>query len=167
MTWIFNIAHQGAVIRADVHNDLSTGRPKGSGIVAFESPVDARNAIDQFNGYDWQGRILEVREDRFAGGGFGGPMGGRGGFGGPMGGRGGFSGPMRGRGGFDNRRGGFGFGSRGGYPGGGVNQGLAPGPPRDRNPVVDDAAPNGERSDTIFVRNVSHGVTSYKTGPRY
>ncbi|CAK47988.1 uncharacterized protein An06g01440 [Aspergillus niger] len=61
-------AQQGAVIRADVHTD-ATGRPKGSGIVAFESPEDARNAIQQFNGYDWQGRQLEVREDRFAGAG--------------------------------------------------------------------------------------------------
>ncbi|PKX95084.1 RNP domain protein [Aspergillus novofumigatus IBT 16806] len=72
-------AQQGAVIRADVHTD-ATGRPKGSGIVAFESPEDARNAIQQFNGYDWQGRTLEVREDRFAGSGPG--FGGRGGYGG-------------------------------------------------------------------------------------
>ncbi|EEH34038.2 hypothetical protein PAAG_05087 [Paracoccidioides lutzii Pb01] len=55
-------AQQGAVVRADVHVDPS-GRPKGSGIVAFESADDARNAIQQFNGYDWQGRTLEVRED--------------------------------------------------------------------------------------------------------
>ncbi|KAJ5268295.1 hypothetical protein N7524_005754 [Penicillium chrysogenum] len=118
-------AQQGAVIRADVHTD-PTGRPKGSGIVAFESPDDARNAIAQFNGYDWQGRALEVREDRFAGGGPG--FGGRGGFGGGFGGRGGFGGPM-GRGGFAGRggfgggfpgRGGFGGppGGHGGYPGG-------------------------------------------------
>ena len=59
-------AQQGAVVRADVHMDAS-GRPKGSGIVAFESPDDARNAIQQFNGYEWQGRPLEVREDRYAG----------------------------------------------------------------------------------------------------
>ena len=77
-------AQQGAVIRADVHIGHD-GRPKGSGIVAFESAEDARNAIAQFNGYDWQGRQLEVREDRFAGppgSGFGG---GRGGFGGGYG----------------------------------------------------------------------------------
>lgn len=157
MTWIFTIAHQGAVIRADVHADHATGRPKGSGIVAFESPVDARNAIDQFNGYDWQGRILEVRLDRLAPGGFGPPMANRGDF----------HGPPRDRGGFQNRRGDFGPGGRGGYPGGGFNQGGAPLPPDDRDPVVYDAAPNGEKSDTIFVRNVSHGVTRYKTGPRY
>ncbi|KAG0136032.1 hypothetical protein HOY82DRAFT_576589 [Tuber indicum] len=56
----------GAVVRADVHIGPD-GRPKGSGVVAFESPEDARNAIAQFNNYDWQGRQLEVREDRFAG----------------------------------------------------------------------------------------------------
>ncbi|KAH7629639.1 hypothetical protein B0T09DRAFT_384613 [Sordaria sp. MPI-SDFR-AT-0083] len=27
------------------------------GIVIFETPDDARNAIQQFNGYDWQGRM--------------------------------------------------------------------------------------------------------------
>ncbi|CCC10460.1 hypothetical protein SMACR_08012 [Sordaria macrospora] len=29
--------------------------PKGTGIVVFEAPDDARNAIQQFNGYDWAG----------------------------------------------------------------------------------------------------------------
>ena len=70
------------MIRADVHI-APDGRPKGSGIVAFDTPEDARNAITQFNGYEWQGRNLEVREDRFAGGG---PGGFRGGFGGGRGG---------------------------------------------------------------------------------
>ncbi|RMZ82706.1 hypothetical protein DV738_g1462, partial [Chaetothyriales sp. CBS 135597] len=83
-------AQEGSVIRADVHVD-QTGRPKGTGIVAFESPNDARNAIQQFNGYDWQGRQLEVREDRYAAGGGGGiGFGGRGGYGGGYGARGGF-----------------------------------------------------------------------------
>ncbi|KAJ5505585.1 hypothetical protein N7453_004542 [Penicillium expansum] len=138
--------------------------PKGSGIVAFESPDDARNAIAQFNGYDWQGRPLEVREDRFAGGGPG--FGGRGGFGGGFGGRGGFGGPM-GRGGFAGRggfgggfpgRGGFGGppGGHGGFPGaGGFEHGGAPpvpsGPP---NPFTDYATSNGEKSAVIYVRNL-------------
>ncbi|CAI4214596.1 unnamed protein product [Parascedosporium putredinis] len=52
-------ARSGAVIRADVHIGPD-GRPKGSGIVVYESPDDARNAIAQFNGYDWQGRLLEL-----------------------------------------------------------------------------------------------------------
>ena len=72
------------MIRADVHVDAA-GRPKGTGIVAFETSDDARNAIQQFNGYDWQGRMLEVREDRYAN-----PMGGGGGFAG----RGGYGGAL-------------------------------------------------------------------------
>lgn len=146
------IAHTGSVLRADVHQ-TPDGRMKGSGIVVFETPDDARNAIQQFNGYDWQGRTLEVKEDRFAG-----PPGyGRGGFGGGFG-RGGF-----GRGGF-GARGGFGYGGRGGFGGGpgygGGMGGAAPefqqpipaGPP---NPFTDYATSGGERSNIIYVRNVS------------
>ncbi|KAF2174142.1 hypothetical protein M409DRAFT_16411 [Zasmidium cellare ATCC 36951] len=97
----------GNVLRADVHV-APDGHPKGSGIVAFETPEDAQNAIQNFHGYDWQGRILEVREDRYAGSGPG--FGGRGGFGGGYG-RGGFGG-----GGYGGRGGGF--GGRGGFGGG-------------------------------------------------
>jgi RNA recognition motif-containing protein len=149
------IAREGAVVRADVHIGPD-GRPKGSGIVVFESPNDARNAIQQFNGYDWQGRPLEVREDRFAGayppgrGGFGG-RGGYGGYGargapgGYSGGRGGFGG------GFGGGRGGFGggySGSSGGFDGG------AGGPSVPPNPFTDFATAGTERSETIYVRNV-------------
>lgn len=147
-----------------MHTD-PTGRPKGSGIVAFESPDDARNAIAQFNGYDWQGRPLEVREDRFAGGGpgfggRGGGFGGRGGFGGGpgFGGRGGFAG-----------RGGFGGGFRGGYGGppafggGGFDAGGAPPAPvasSPPNPFTDFATSGGEKSAVIYVRNVSIYIPS-------
>ncbi|KAJ9648844.1 g-strand binding protein [Coniosporium tulheliwenetii] len=149
-------AQQGQVLRADVHI-APDGRPKGSGIVAFESPEDARNAIQQFNGYEWQGRNLEVREDRFAGppaGGFG-----RGGFGGGFGARGG---GFAGRGGGFGGRGGFGggFGGRGGYGGGGAGYGGPPGgydvgassaPP---NPFTDHATAGNERGPIIYVRNL-------------
>lgn len=159
------LARIGGVVRADVHIGPD-GRPKGSGIVVFESPDDARNAIQQFNGYDWQGRMLEVREDRFAGGGGGpgGPMGfpGRGGYGGGM--RGGFGGGFGGRGGFGGGRGGFGggFGGRGGFgggggpggpPGGGGFDGPAPGP-APPNPFTDHATAGTERGEVIYVRNV-------------
>ncbi|KAF2268402.1 RNA-binding domain-containing protein [Lojkania enalia] len=144
-------AHTGSVLRADVHV-APDGRPKGSGIVAFETPEDARNAITQFNGYDWQGRQLEVREDRYAGapgGGFG-----RGGFGGGFGARGGFGG----RGGFGPGRGGFGggFGTRGGYGGGGYGGGGydANAPSNPPNPFTDFATSGGEPSSTIYVRNL-------------
>lgn len=117
----------------------------------FESPDDARNAIQQFNGYDWQGRLLEVREDRYAG--MGPPMGGfgRGGFGGGM--RGGFGGGY-GRGGFGGGRGGFGggFAGRGGFSGGFDAGAVASVPP---NPFTDFATAGTERSETIYVRNVS------------
>ncbi|PNH26648.1 hypothetical protein VD0002_g5195 [Verticillium dahliae] len=152
-------ARNGAVIRADVHLGPD-GRPKGTGIVMFESPDDARIAIEQFNGYDWQGRLLEVREDRFAGagpmgfggrGGFGGGM--RGGFGGGFGGRGGFGGPRGGfGGGFGGGRGGFGGGfSAGGAPGGpGVNPGASVPP----NPFTDYATAGTDKSEVIYVRNL-------------
>jgi hypothetical protein len=189
-------AQQGQVIRADVHQGPD-GRPKGSGIVVFESPDDAANAIAQFNGYEWQGRNLEVREDRFAGaGGFGGRGGfqggfqggfaGRGGFGGPRGGfgggfqqggfqqggfggrGGGYGGGFGGRGGFN---GGFGGGMRGGYQGGmggqgggygggaggGYNAGGGGAPAAPPNAFTDNATGGGERSEIIFVRNVSYG----------
>ncbi|KAJ6440877.1 RNP domain-containing protein [Purpureocillium lavendulum] len=146
-------ARIGGVIRADVHVGPD-GRPKGSGIVVFESPDDARNAIQQFNGYDWQGRMLEVREDRFAGaGGMGFP--GRGGYGGGM--RGGFGGGGGGfgRGGFGGGRGGFGFGGRGGFPAGGGGGFEAPAaaavPP---NPFTDHATAGTDRGETIYVRNL-------------
>ena len=151
------------MIRADVHLGPD-GRPKGSGIVAFESPDDARNAIAQFNGYDWQGRMLEVREDRFAGppgagfggarGGFGGGFGGRGagyaGRGGFGGGRGGFGG--QGMGGGYGGRGGFGGGGFGGHAGGGYDAPVAA--PAASNPFTDFATSGGERSEMIYVRNV-------------
>jgi len=152
------------------------GRPKGSGIVVYDSPDDARNAINTFNGVDWHGRILEVREDRFAGsvqsggrGGFG-FGGGRGSFGGGFGGRGSFGG----RGGFGGGRGGFGGGYGGGGGGGGGYHGSAAGssgpgshggfdqggfnnnaPPAQPNPFTDFATGGGDPGPLIHVRNVS------------
>ncbi|ORY67071.1 uncharacterized protein BCR38DRAFT_150666 [Pseudomassariella vexata] len=124
-------ARNGAVIRADVHMGQD-GRPKGSGIVMFESPDDARNAIQQFNGFDWQGRQLEVREDRFAGPGIGGGFGGRGGFGG----------------GYGGGRGGFGGGSStGGYDA----PSASAAPP---NPFTDFATSGNDPSEIIYVRNL-------------
>lgn len=147
------LAREGAVIRADIHLGPD-GRPKGSGIVVFESVNDARNAIQQFNGFDWQGRPLEVREDRYASGfqpsrgGFGG---GRGGFGGGYGARGGSGGFAGGRGGFGGGYGGSRGGFGGGYGGSGYDAGGASVPP---NPFTDYATAGTERSETIYVRNV-------------
>lgn len=98
----------GNIIRADI-NIGADGRPKGSGTVVFETAADAKQAIGMYHGFDWYGRTLEVREDRYAGlsgpGSFrGSPFrggGGGGGYGG-RGLRGGLRGSFRGsyRGGF-------------------------------------------------------------------
>ncbi|KAI1362372.1 hypothetical protein F5Y08DRAFT_341708 [Xylaria arbuscula] len=149
-------ARSGSVIRADVHLGPD-GRPKGSGIVMFESPDDARAAIQQFNGYEWQGRLLEVREDRFANSAGGAGGFGRGGYGG---GRGGFGGGYGGRGGFGGGRGGFGgYGGRGGGYGGGAgagpyDQNNASAAAAAPNPFTDNATSGNEASDTIYVRNL-------------
>lgn len=157
----------GSVIRADVHT-TADGQPKGSGIVVFDTPEDAQNAIGQFNGYNWQGRNLEVREDRYAGsqqgfggrGGFGGGFGGGrgGGYGGGYGGRGGYGGydgGYVGRGGYGGGRGGYGGGyqgGRGGYQGGGGYGAGAPAPAA--NAFVDGVTAGTDPSPIIFVRNL-------------
>lgn len=133
------------------------GRSKGTAIVAFDNVHDAQNAINTLNGYDWQGRQLEVREDRFANAGYGG---GRGGYGSGYGSVRGYGG----RGGF-GRGAGFtgGYGNRGGYANTGYQgagmggQDAAPAAP---NPFTDNATGNGEPSDTIFIRNVSPDAAS-------
>lgn len=137
----------GNIVRADI-NMGPDGRPRGSGIVVFATPEDAQNAIQMYNGFDWNGRVIEVREDRFAGGGYGGGggFGGRGGYGGGYGG-GGYGG---GRGGFGGRGGyGGGFGGRGGY--GGPGFGGAPG----GYAAAQQQLPPADPSMQIFVKNVS------------
>ncbi|CAG8607082.1 7549_t:CDS:10 [Paraglomus brasilianum] len=57
----------GNIIRADILIGHDR-RSKGSGTVLFETPIDAANAISKYDGYEWNGRRIEVREDRFAGG---------------------------------------------------------------------------------------------------
>ncbi|KAF9354790.1 hypothetical protein BGX26_007362 [Mortierella sp. AD094] len=54
----------GAVDRADVFMNRDN-RSKGSGTVSFEASHDVGRAISMFNGYDWHGRRIEVREDKF------------------------------------------------------------------------------------------------------
>lgn len=126
------------------------GRSKGTGTVLFDSTADAQNAYKQFNGYDWQGRMLEIREDRFVSSARGGRGGGGGGGSGAA--RGGFS--SRGSGGYGSDR-----GMGGGYGGGGGDGGYdsyrAPPPVVvEPNPFTDDAWANGEPSATIYVKNL-------------
>ena len=42
-------------------------RSRGYGTVLLASAEDAGRAIDMFNGYEWQSRMLEVRVDRVGG----------------------------------------------------------------------------------------------------
>lgn len=54
----------GTVLRADVSLDMQTNRSRGHGSVLMGSREDGIKAIEMFNGYNWQTRILEVRPDR-------------------------------------------------------------------------------------------------------
>ena len=118
----------GTCESATVMMDRATGRSRGFGFVEMSSDEEAVKAVQQFNGYDFQGRNLNVNEARertpggprpggYAGGGYaGGGGGGRGGYagggGGGYGGGGGFGGGGFGGGGD------FGGGAGGDYGGG-------------------------------------------------
>jgi len=54
---------KGDVVHADVFKDYQ-GRSKGYGIVQMKSVEDAIRAIEEINGLEIDGRLLEVREDR-------------------------------------------------------------------------------------------------------
>jgi len=54
---------KGDVVHADVFKDYQ-GRSKGYGIVQMKSVEDAIRAIEEINGFEIDGRKLEVREDR-------------------------------------------------------------------------------------------------------
>ncbi|KAJ1567303.1 hypothetical protein HK405_006441 [Cladochytrium tenue] len=53
----------GNVIRADIPTDYQ-GRSKGFGTVVMATVEEARKGVSLYNGFEWQGRRLEVREDR-------------------------------------------------------------------------------------------------------
>jgi RNA recognition motif-containing protein len=99
----------GAVNSARIMTDRDTGRSRGFAFVEMENDSEAANAINALNGYQMEGRSLNVNEarpkpDRGFGGGGGGGRGG--GFGGGGGGRpgGGGGGGGRGGGGGGGRR---------------------------------------------------------------
>src|SRR5436305_4258382 len=121
----------GTCDSATVMMDRATGRSRGFGFVEMSSDEEAQKAIQQFNGYDFQGRNLNVNEARertpggprpggYAGGGYAGGGGGRGGYGGGGGGYAGGGGGRGGYGGGDRDFGGGGgdFGGGGGDLGG-------------------------------------------------
>lgn len=90
----------GTCESATVMMDRATGRSRGFGFVEMATEEEAQKAVEQFNGYEFQGRNLNVNEarERTPGGPRGGGYGG-----GYSGGRGGYGG------------GGYGGGDRGGY----------------------------------------------------
>ncbi|KAI8916755.1 hypothetical protein DFJ77DRAFT_353679 [Powellomyces hirtus] len=53
----------GSVYRAEVPLD-SQGRSKGYGTLLMGTLDEARKAVSMFNGYEWNGRRIDVREDR-------------------------------------------------------------------------------------------------------
>jgi len=73
-------AQCGTVTSSKVITDRDTGRSKGFGFVEMSSDSEAENAINKFNGADWEGRPMTVneakpmapRENRSFGGGGGG-----------------------------------------------------------------------------------------------
>lgn len=128
------------------------GRSKGSGVVLFESAAAAQNAYKQFQNYDWQGRLLDIKEDRYASSARGGFRGGYSERAGYSGGRGDYGG---GRGGFQSRGGYSGGGGHGRDYDGGYESHHAPPPVVvEPNPFTDDAWGNGEPSATIYVKNL-------------
>ncbi|BGP55276.1 hypothetical protein JCM8202_000649 [Rhodotorula sphaerocarpa] len=146
----------GQIIRADVKM-APDGTHTGVGTVVYETPADAQNAIAMYNGFDFQGSVLEVREDRFpsAGGG------GRGGYGGGAG-RGGYGGGFGGRGAFAGAGGpaaAFGAGAFGGagaygFAGAGAAFGIPTGPGAFAGMPVGPAASVLPPSNQIYVRNL-------------
>src|SRR5690606_8591060 len=101
----------GQVDEASIVTDRETGRSRGFAFVTMPVDDEARQAIEQLNGQEFEGRTLTVNEARPKPAGGGGYGGGRGGYGGGGGGRGGYGGGG-GRGGYGG--GGGGGGNRGG-----------------------------------------------------
>ena len=52
----------GAVTSAKVISDRETGRSKGFGFVEMDNENEGRNAIEQGNGQEFQGRSIKVTE---------------------------------------------------------------------------------------------------------
>jgi RNA recognition motif-containing protein len=122
----------GTCESATVMMDRATGRSRGFGFVEMSTDEEAQKAIQQFNGYDFQGRNLNVNEARERtpgaprpGGYAGGGGGGRGGYAGGGGGGRGYGGG----GGYGGDRdfGGGDFGGGGGGDFGGFGGGFAGG----------------------------------------
>jgi len=116
----------GEILESKIINDRETGRSRGFGFVTFANEQSMRDAIEQMNGKQLDGRNITVNEAQSRSGGrSGGRGGGYGGGGGGYGG-GGYGGGGYGGGGY----GGGGYGG-GGYGGGGYGGGGYGGGRRD------------------------------------
>ncbi len=108
---------------ATVMSDRLTGKSRGFGFVEMGSDEEAQKAVQELNGYEFQGRNLNVNEARERSAGP--PPGGGAGVSAPRG--GGYGG-----GGYAGGGGGGGYGGGGGgYGGGGSRGGYGGGPPVD------------------------------------
>ena len=52
----------GLVVDARIIKERSSGRSRGFGFVTFEEREDGLNAIEQFNGQEFEGRELRIDE---------------------------------------------------------------------------------------------------------
>lgn len=84
-------AQYGAVDRVSIVTDRDSGQPRGFGFVEMGNNSEGDSAINALNGYELDGRALNVNEARPKEQRSGGGGGGRGGYGGGGGGRGGQS----------------------------------------------------------------------------
>lgn len=123
---LFKIA--GAVIRCDIFQ--TQGRSKGTGVVLYETSADASNAISRLNGYEFHGRPLEVRLDKYF-----------------------RPDAYRSRFGNSPRV------NNGGRPGFNSNN-ASNGTPVKRSPFTDGVKGDGPVSDTIFVSNLPWATTN-------
>jgi len=130
----------GNIAKVDVIRDRETGRSRGFGFVKYDSPEDAKDALEAMNGQSLDGRTIRV-DDAGNGRSGGGGGRGRGGYGGGRGGGGyggdrSYGGGDRSYGGGDRGYGGGGdrgyggdrsYGGGGGYRSGGGSGGYSSG----------------------------------------